>query len=99
VLAVLTSAQAGIYRNLEVLWRDTLAYNPTCWMAHDDLGLYLTGVKQFDEAETHYGEAIRISGGAVQSAVQMAFSDTGLIAEEAITPLSKRAVGKMRNAL
>ena len=59
-LAVLTWAQTGVYRNLEVLWRDTLAHNPTCWMAHDNLGLYLSGTGRFDEAEMHYREAIRI---------------------------------------
>jgi protein O-mannosyl-transferase len=60
VLAVLTWFQTGIYCDLEVLWRDTLARNPTCWMAHDNLGLYLTEFKKFDEAETHYREAIKI---------------------------------------
>lgn len=59
-LAVLTWLQTGVYRNLEVLWRDTLAKNPTCWMAHDNFGLYLTENKKFDEAETHYRAAIKI---------------------------------------
>jgi len=59
-LAVLTWLQTGVYRNLEVLWRDTLAKNPTCWMAHDNLGLYLTENQKFDEAETHYRAAIKI---------------------------------------
>jgi tetratricopeptide (TPR) repeat protein len=58
--AVLTWRQTGIYRNLEELWRDTLAHNPTCWMAHDNLGLYLTEFKRFDEAETHFRAAIQI---------------------------------------
>lgn len=60
VLAVLSWQQTHIYGNIEVLWRDTLDRNPTCWMAHDNLGLYLTGEKKFDEADKHYREAIRI---------------------------------------
>lgn len=60
VLAVLSWLQTGIYKNMEVLWRDTLERNPACWMAHDNLGLYLTSVGKFDEAETHHREAIRI---------------------------------------
>ncbi len=60
VLAVLTWLQTGVYRNLEVLWRDTLAKNPTCWMAQDNLGRYLTENQRFDEAETHYRAAIQI---------------------------------------
>jgi len=60
VPAVLTWVQTGVYRNMEVLWRDTLAKNPTCWMAHDNLGLYLTENQKFNEAETHYRAAIQI---------------------------------------
>ena len=60
LLAVLTWRQAGIYQNLEVLWRDTLAHNPECWMAHDNLGLYLTESGHFAEAEEHYRDAILI---------------------------------------
>jgi len=60
LLGVLSWRQTGIYRNLEVLWNDTLAHNPTCWMAHDNLGLYLTGQNRFDEAEPHYHAAIQI---------------------------------------
>jgi protein O-mannosyl-transferase len=73
VLAVLTWLQTGVYRNLEVLWRDTLAKNPTCWMAHDNLGLYLTENQKFDEAETHYRAAIKI-----RSNDHIAYYDLGL---------------------
>jgi tetratricopeptide (TPR) repeat protein len=59
-LGVLTWRQTGIYRNLEVLWRDTLAHDPGSWMAHDNLGLYLTENKRFTEAEGNYRAAIRI---------------------------------------
>src|SRR3569833_1827895 len=60
VLAVLTWVQTGVYRYMVVLWRDTLAKNPTCWMAHDNLGLYLTENQMFNEADTHYRAAIQI---------------------------------------
>src|SRR6185312_11785302 len=58
LLAVLTWLQTGVYRNLEVLWRSTLVHNPTSWMAHDNLGLYLTEAARFGEAEEHYRKAI-----------------------------------------
>jgi protein O-mannosyl-transferase len=60
VLGVLTWRQTGIYQNLEVLWRDTLAHNPTAWMAEDNLGRCLTESGDFTEAELHYRKAIEI---------------------------------------
>lgn len=60
VCAVLTWRQAGIYRNLETLWTDTLAHNPQSWMAHDNLGLYLTEQQRFSEADEHFHKAIEI---------------------------------------
>lgn len=60
MLGVLTWRQTGIYQNLEVLWRDTLARNPNAWMAEDNLGRYLTEQRRFDEAELHYRRAIEI---------------------------------------
>jgi tetratricopeptide (TPR) repeat protein len=60
VLTVLTWRQAHIYKNLEVLWTDTLARNPRAWMAEDNLGLYLTESGRFEEADAHYRKAIEI---------------------------------------
>jgi tetratricopeptide (TPR) repeat protein len=60
IFAVLTWRQAGIYRNLETLWRDTLAHNPNAWMAHDNLGLVLTEQRLFNAADAEYRKAIEI---------------------------------------
>ena len=60
VMAVLSWRQCGIYRNLEILWRDTLAHNPGAWMAHDNLGRYLTESRRFEEADAEYHKAIEI---------------------------------------
>jgi tetratricopeptide (TPR) repeat protein len=62
VLALLTWRQAGIYRDLETLWRDTLAKNPGSWMAHNNLGLLLADRGQFAAAEAHYRAAIGLQG-------------------------------------
>lgn len=59
-LGVLTWRQAGMYTNLETLWRATLARNPDCPMALDSLGYVLQQRGQVDEAIAHYKKAIAL---------------------------------------
>jgi len=59
-LGALSWRQTQIYQNVETLWRDTLARNPDSWMAHDNLGSYLSRKGNFAEAADHYLEAIRL---------------------------------------
>ncbi|HTX66616.1 MAG TPA: tetratricopeptide repeat protein [Opitutaceae bacterium] len=40
-LGALTWAHAGMFRDDETLYRATLARNPDCWMAHNNLGMLL----------------------------------------------------------
>jgi tetratricopeptide (TPR) repeat protein len=61
VLGVLTWQQAGIYRNIETLWQTTLARNPDCWMAHNNLGLLARNQGHNEDAIEHYLEAIQIN--------------------------------------
>jgi Flp pilus assembly protein TadD len=60
VLGMLTWRQAGIYRDLETLWRDTLKKNPDSWLALNNLGMVLSARGQKAEAEAHFQAALRL---------------------------------------
>lgn len=59
VLGVLTFRQAQIYRDAETLWRDTIAKDPSSWMAHNNLGLLLAGRGDLAGAISHYEAALK----------------------------------------
>ena len=59
-LAVLTWRQSGMYGDIEALWRTTLARNPSCWMAHNNLGIVLFQKGEIDEAILHYRTTLQM---------------------------------------
>ncbi len=60
VLGALTWHQAGIYQNWETIWRDTLAKNPQCWMAHNNLGNAFFHEGNISDAIGQYEQALRL---------------------------------------
>jgi tetratricopeptide (TPR) repeat protein len=60
VLFALTWRQCGTYRDGNTLYSTTLARNPDCWMAHNNLGLALVEAGSRPEAMAHFREAIRL---------------------------------------
>jgi tetratricopeptide (TPR) repeat protein len=59
--ALLTWRQAGMYTDMETLWRKTLARNPDCSMAHNNLGLLLGNQGRAEESMEHYQKSIQIN--------------------------------------
>jgi tetratricopeptide (TPR) repeat protein len=59
-LGTLTWRQCGMYTDLETLWRETLARNPNCFLAHNNLGNILAQKGQTDEAIVQFQEALQI---------------------------------------
>ncbi len=60
ILAVMTSRQSVMYGDFEALWRTTLARNPSCWMAHNNLGIVLFQKGEIDEAILHYRTTLQM---------------------------------------
>lgn len=58
-LAWLTWNQTRDYQNLETLWRNTIARNPSAWLAHNNLGNILLDRGSLDSATALYREGIR----------------------------------------
>jgi tetratricopeptide (TPR) repeat protein len=59
-LGVLTWRQSHMYADIERLWRTTIARNPGCWMAHNNLGVVLAQKARIDEAIAHYRTALQM---------------------------------------
>ena len=60
VLCALSNAQSRTYTAQPALYKATLAGNPECWMAHNNLGLWYEDRGDPRQAVTHFQEAIRL---------------------------------------
>ncbi len=59
-LTLLTWRQSGLYRDDFTLYQATLDKNPSCWLAHNNLGIALAKADRVSEAIEHYQQAMRI---------------------------------------
>ena len=61
LLGALTWSHCGMFRDNPTLYRATLARNPGCWMAHNNLALLLMDLPgRMPEAIAQYQEALRL---------------------------------------
>ena len=59
-LGALSWRQCRDYRDIETLWRTTIARNPDCWMAYSNLGSFLSAHGDADEAIADFRKALEI---------------------------------------
>jgi len=59
-LGLLSWRQCRDYRDIETLWRATIARNPDCWMAYSNLGSFLSGRGNVDEAIRDFRKALEL---------------------------------------
>jgi len=59
-LGALSWRQCRDYRDIETLWRTTIARNPDCWMAYSNLGSFLSARGNVDEAIRDFRKALEV---------------------------------------
>jgi Flp pilus assembly protein TadD len=109
VLAFLTWRQAGMYTDMETLWRTTLARNPDSWMAYDNLGVAHAAEGRFDEAIEDFRKTIQIKPNHFEALEDLgnALANKGRLDEAIdnyrkaiqINPDSSEALNNLGNAL
>jgi len=76
--AFLSWQQSHLYQSAEIIWRDTIARNPTCWLAHNSYGLELMqralrssppDKALLEESIVHYKESLRLHPDNVEARV------------------------------
>jgi len=77
LLVILSNAQSQTYADARTLYTATLAGNPRCWMAHNNLGTWYKDHGDPKEAAAHYQEALRLRKDYAQ-----AHNNLGLWCEE-----------------
>ncbi|MBI5382258.1 MAG: tetratricopeptide repeat protein [Opitutae bacterium] len=60
-LGTLSWRQSRMYADMETFYRTTLAQNPGCWMAHNNLGNLLRESGRIDEAIGHFEQGLALT--------------------------------------
>jgi tetratricopeptide (TPR) repeat protein len=66
-LGLLSWRQSRMYRDIDTFYRTTIAENPGCWLAHNNLANRLLQAGRVDEAIVHYLAAARLDAGDAES--------------------------------
>ena len=60
ILGFISWNQCTMYKDAETLYRVTIERNPSCWMAHNNLGAILLGQGHINEATEQFDQALKI---------------------------------------
>jgi tetratricopeptide (TPR) repeat protein len=80
-LFLLTSQQSRMYTNAETLYRTSIARNPGCWMAYNNLGNILYQANRIPEAMDLFKQALRIKPAVAYYSLGNALVLTGRTSE------------------
>jgi len=64
---LLSWRQSSTYHDVETLWRTTIARNPGCWMAYNNLGIALIKRGEVDEAISQYDKSLQLHSDYAQA--------------------------------
>ena len=81
ILFLLTWQQSRMYTNVETLYRTTIARNPACWMAYNNLGNILYQANRIPEAMDLFKQALRINPAVAHYSLGNALVLTGRTSE------------------
>jgi tetratricopeptide (TPR) repeat protein len=92
LLGILTWSQCRVYTTDETLYRATLEWNPSCWLAHNNLGLTVLRSGKPEEAIEEYRKALHYKPDYAEAHNNLgnAYLDKGRITE-ATSEFSKAA--------
>jgi protein O-mannosyl-transferase len=72
VLGFISWRQCAVYKDVETLWRATIALNPGCWMAHNNLGSSYLESGRTAEAAAQFQAAVDARPGDVEAHYNLA---------------------------
>jgi len=83
LLGVLTWREGRMFRDVETLYRTTIARNPQCAMAYNNLGLLLLEQHRLDEAQAQFQHALAVqpNHASAQNNLAMVLLQKGQVAE------------------
>jgi len=92
LLGGLTWSQSGMYRDVFTLYETTIARNPACWMAHNNLAMALTYAGRVEEAVPHLEAALQLKPDYPEALNNLGDDLTRLGRPEAAIPRLERAL-------